>query len=109
MDLTKLSRRDLTKLGKDIDRELKKRERKAKAEAKKKIQAIAQEAGFAVSELIQEVKPTKRKAGKRAKAKVKFRDPQNSKNTWAGRGRMPNGWLQKLRRERKRKTLQSKA
>jgi DNA-binding protein H-NS len=92
MDLTKLSRKDLTKLGKDIDRELKKRERKAKAEAKKKIQAIAQEAGFAVSELVQDTKPAKQATRKRAKAKVKFRDPKNPKNTWAGRGRMPK-WM----------------
>ena len=92
MDLTKLSRKDLTKLGKDIDRELNKRERRAKADARKKIQAIAQEAGFAVSELVQDVKPAKQKPRKRAKAKVKFRDPKNAKNTWAGRGRMPK-WM----------------
>lgn len=92
MDLTKLSRADLTKLRKDVERELKKRERRAKAEAKKKIQAIAQEAGFAVSELLAEAKPKKRPTKKRAKAKVKYRDPKNAKNTWAGRGRMPK-WM----------------
>jgi len=93
MDLTKLSRADLTKMSRDIDRELKKRERKAKAEAKKKIQAIAQEAGFPVAELVQEMKPVrKRKTVKRAKAQVKYRDPKNAKNTWAGRGRMPT-WM----------------
>lgn len=92
MDLTNLSRTDLTKLSRDIDRELKKRERKAKAEAKKKIQAIAQEAGFPVAELMEEIKPARRKTGKRAKAKVKFRDPKNPNNTWAGRGRMPK-WM----------------
>jgi len=93
MDLTKLSRADLTKMSRGIDRELKKRERKAKAEAKKKIQAIAQEAGFPVAELVQEIKPVrKRKTVKRAKAQVKYRDPKNAKNTWAGRGRMPK-WM----------------
>lgn len=92
MDLTKLSRADLKKLGKDVERELKKRERMAKAEAKKKIQAIAQEAGFAVSELLEEAKPKKRKTKTRAKAKIKYRDPKNAKNTWAGRGRMPR-WM----------------
>lgn len=92
MDLTKLSRAELTKLGKDIARELKKRERRAKAEAKKKIQAIAQEAGFAVSELMEEAKPKTRTTRKRAKAKVKYRDPKNANNTWAGRGRMPR-WM----------------
>ena len=92
MDLTKLTRADLTKLGKDVARELIKRDRKAKAEAKKKIQAIAQEAGFAISELMEEAKPKARKARTRAKAKVKFRDPKDAKNTWAGRGRMPK-WM----------------
>jgi len=92
MDLIKLSRADLKKLGKDVERELKKRERMAKAEAKKKIQAIAQEAGFAVSELLEEAKPKTRKTKTRAKAKIKYRDPKNAKNTWAGRGRMPR-WM----------------
>jgi len=92
MDLTKISRADLKKLGKDVERELKKRERMAKAEAKKKIQAIAQEAGFAVSELLEEAKPKTRKTKIRAKAKIKYRDPKNAKNTWAGRGRMPR-WM----------------
>lgn len=95
MDLTKVSRADLAKLSKDIDRELKKRDRKAKAEARKKIQAIAQEAGFPVAELVEEIKkPTRRRksSGKRAKAAVKYRDPNNVKNTWAGRGRMPK-WM----------------
>jgi DNA-binding protein H-NS len=95
MDLTKLSRQDLTKLKSDIERELKKRERREKAAAKKKIQAIAQSAGFSVGELFDEKKPKAAKpaaAGKRAKAKVKYRDPKNAKNTWSGRGRMPK-WL----------------
>lgn len=93
MDLTKLARKDLTKLKSDIERELKKRERKAKAEAKKKIQAIAQEAGFAVTELIADAKPKRAKSTrKRAKAAIKYRDPKNPKNTWAGRGRMPK-WM----------------
>lgn len=102
MDLTKLSRADLTKMSKDIDRELKKRERKAKAEAKKKIQAIAQEAGFPVTELVQELKPVRRKAGKRAKATVKYRDPKNPKNTWAGRGRMPNWMAEQIEKGKKK-------
>jgi DNA-binding protein H-NS len=97
MDLTKLSRQDLSKLKSDIERELKKRERGEKAAAKKKIQAIAQSAGFTVDELFDEKKPKAAKsaapaAGKRAKAKVKYRDPKNAKNTWSGRGRMPK-WL----------------
>lgn len=94
MDLTKLSRQDLSKLKSDVERELKKRERKEKSAAKKKIQAIAQSAGFSIGELFDEKKPKAAKpaAGKRAKAKVKFRDPKNAKNTWSGRGRMPK-WL----------------
>ena len=94
MDLTKLSRQDLSKLKSDVERELKKRERKEKAAAKKKIQAIAQSAGFSIGELFDEKKPKAAKPapGKRAKAKLKFRDPKNAKNTWSGRGRMPK-WL----------------
>ncbi len=95
MDLTKLSRQDLTKMKSDIERELKKRERREKADAKKKIQAIAAQAGFSVKELFEsdKAKPARKPATrKRAKAKVKFRDPKDAKNTWTGRGRMPK-WM----------------
>jgi len=95
MDLTKMSKQELVKLQKGIARELNKRDRQVKAAARKKIAAIASEAGFSVSELMAEA-PAKRKkaapAKKRAKAPIKFRDPKDAKNTWSGRGRMPR-WM----------------
>ena len=89
----------------DIERELKKRERQEKAEAKKKIQAIASEAGFSVTELFEEKKPASRGKSaprKRAKAKVKFRHPKNSKNTWTGRGRMPKWMVAEIEKGKKK-------
>ena len=84
MDLSKLSRADLQKLTKDITKELKKREEKEKAETRKKLAALAADAGFSVEELFGTTS-----GKKRAKAKIKYCDPKNSEHTWSGRGRMP--------------------
>lgn len=84
MDLSKLSRADLRKLSTDITKEMKKREERERTETRKKLTAMAADAGFSVEELFGA------SAGKkRAKAKIKYRDPKNADNTWSGRGRMP--------------------
>jgi DNA-binding protein H-NS len=57
-----------------------------RAELRDRILAMVKEHGFEISDLF----------GKGRKAKggvaVKYRDPQNSENTWTGRGRMPR-WM----------------
>ena len=58
-------------------------------EVREKIQAMAKEHGFEVSELF-----TGRGKGGRGKAvgTVKYRNPDDHSQTWSGRGRKPN-WI----------------
>lgn len=67
--------------------------------------AFAASQGYAIEELIgtpppatarNAVAPTRKR--KRAKAAVKYRDPDNRRNTWSGRGRMPRWLAEKTRR-----------
>ncbi|MDR7193310.1 H-NS histone family protein [Luteimonas terrae] len=65
--------------------------------------AYAESQGYAIDELIDVASPataTRRpaKKQKRAKATAKYRDPQNRRNTWSGRGRMPRWLAEKTKR-----------
>jgi len=70
---------------------------------RKDLTAFAMAQGYAIEELF-DIQPTgalaakpvrKRKPGKVA---VKYRDPDNRRNTWSGRGRMPRWLVDKTRR-----------
>lgn len=87
MDLKSLSRADLQKLQRDINKEIDRRTESYKNETRKKLESLAADAGFSVEELF-----GVHKSKKRAPAKIKYRDPQNAENAWSGRGRMPT-WL----------------
>ena len=97
MNLSKLSKADLVKLQSDISKEMDKRAELDKEETRKKLTALASEAGYSVEDLFGS-KPTR----KRAPAKIKYRDPSNKGNTWSGRGRMPR-WMSALVAQGKKK------
>jgi DNA-binding protein H-NS len=56
------------------------------AATKEQLRAMAEKAGFSLSELFGKRGPKKGSAG------VKYRNPKDSSQTWTGRGRKPN-WL----------------
>lgn len=90
LDLDTMSRSDLEKLRKNVDKALStvaERERRAALAAAEKAAAAH---GFSLSELT----GTSSGAGKRTKAKSppKYRNPANPDQTWSGRGRKP-GWI----------------
>jgi len=84
IDLNTMSRKELQKLGKDVEKALgtlEKRERKAALEAAEK---AAADHGFSLAELAGS------KRGKvQAKNPPKYRNPENADQTWSGRGRKP--------------------
>lgn len=88
MDLSNMSRSELQSLQNQINREIEKRARQEKDEALRKIRSIADEAGISLDE----ISGGRARRGK-SKAAVKYRDPNNPDNTWAGRGRKPK-WLE---------------
>lgn len=88
MNLDQLSLAELKDLSRKIERELQVRRVQDKERLRKHFLEQAEAAGFTVDEVLGKAPATK------GSAKVKYRDPQNPDNTWAGRGRKP-AWLVK--------------
>lgn len=76
------------------------------ATARKRVAAIATKAGYSIEEVlgtpIKGRSPGKKAAPRRKLGKVapKYRDPENKRNTWSGRGRMPVWLAEKTKRGR---------
>jgi DNA-binding protein H-NS len=71
--------------------------RRPAALIRQELTAVAASHGYTIEELFGD-RPTapvvadSPRRRKRAKAAAKYRDPENKRNTWSGRGRMPS-WL----------------
>lgn len=85
--LEKLTYKDLVDLQKRVAKAIVDRKTADKAELRRKIAEVAAASGFELSELI-----GKGASRKGTKAGVKFRNPADPSQTWAGRGRQPR-WL----------------
>lgn len=83
-NLEALSLKELRQLRKGLAKAISISDNRQKAEARTKLEALAKEMGYSLSELIGiEAKAT------RAPPVVKYRHPENSALTWSGRGRKP--------------------
>jgi DNA-binding protein H-NS len=87
IDLNSLSRKELLKLRRDIDKAidtLADREKKAALEA---VEKAAADHGFSLAELtgVQ----AKKSSGNKPKSAPRFRNPENPGQTWTGKGRKP--------------------
>ena len=77
--------------------------RRPPSTVRKELIALADSYGYAINELF-DVHPAPRAVAKRARmprhgtAPVKYRDPDNRRNTWSGRGMMPRWLADKVRR-----------
>jgi len=96
MDLSKLSHKELLAFRSDVDLELEKRSKLRRKEAIVELRKVAKDAGFTLEELV-----GGSKGKSRAPAAVKYRDPDNPANTWAGRGRKPK-WLEAAEKKGKK-------
>lgn len=70
-----------------IDTEIKRREAKQKADAKRKIKELAETYGIDLETL----------KGSQTQSKVRYRNPANQFETWSGKGRQPKwvkAWLE---------------
>lgn len=99
IDLTPLNLRELNTLIRAArDRHKALTEREPVGKVRRMLVAEAQRAGYTIDELFgldaAAVPPEPKGRGRRKRAKVapKYRDPDNRRNTWTGRGRMPR-WL----------------
>ena len=83
MNLDKMKREELQDLQRKVNAALKNYDDRQKKEAQSKLEAMAKEMGFSLSDF---------SAGKKAKASggiPKFVHPENPAKTWSGRGRQP--------------------
>ncbi len=95
IDLNAMSRKELMKLKRDVEKAIRAAERKEKIEALKAAERAAAEYGFSLSELSDVAKP---KGPDRSKSAPKYRNPDNPSQTWTGRGRKPAWFLQAVER-----------
>ena len=88
----KLSLAELLKVQADVEAAIEEARKRERAEVLSRMEDIAQEKGFSLSELM----------GKgRGKGKVsvaKYANPDDPTQTWTGRGRKPNWLVTKLKR-----------
>ena len=83
-NLEAMSLKELRQLQKGLAKAISTYEDRHKAEARAKVEAIAKEMGYSLTDLIAvEVKTTG------APAAVKYRHPENAAVTWSARGRKP--------------------
>lgn len=89
IDLDGMSRDDLMKLRKDLDKAIENYETRRKQEAIAAAEAAAREAGYSLSELMGGAQKAK---GKGKVNPPKYRHPENPDITWTGKGRQP-AWI----------------
>ncbi len=98
MDLKTLSLKELRSLKARVEKELARRADSEKKKALKELAAIAAARGFELEELLPAAKARRARAAagrkpSRARPKALYRNPDDPKQTWSGRGRKP-GWVQ---------------
>lgn len=87
IDLTKMSFEQLLDLEERLGLAISRRKVVEANEVKAKLEAVAQQAGFSLSELLD---GTQRRVN--GKGGIQYRNPKNPSQTWSGRGRRPL-WL----------------
>ncbi|KAB2941755.1 MAG: H-NS histone family protein [Hyphomicrobium sp.] len=98
INLTKLSYAELLKLQARLEAALAEK-RAAEANATKdQLRAMAEKAGFTVEELFG-------KRGARRPREAKYRNPNNPSQTWSGRGRKPNWFVDAVKMGAKLESL----
>jgi len=85
-ELTNTPLKDLLELQKKLNQAIEDRKEKERSELLNKINSLASDAGFSLTELLAE-KPVKK-----APSKIKYRNPNNKDEAWTGIGRKPK-WL----------------
>lgn len=96
IDLDSMSRKELEKLRGDIDRAITRVEKRERKEALEAAQKAAAEYGFSLEELSGGAGPANgtRRSGQRSAAR--YRNPENSADTWTGKGRKPKWFIQAI-------------
>ena len=100
-DLTKLSEKELAKLGSDIEKEIKSRAKSKIVAARKAAEDAAKKHGFSLNDLL----GGKTAAKKKPAAPPKFKNPADPSQTWSGRGRQPQWYKDAIKAGKSEKSL----
>lgn len=95
INLSKMSLKDLLALQDDLEQAIANAQLREKQEVISQMEALAQEAGFSMNELIG---GKGRGKGKGSVSAAKYANPDNRAETWTGRGRKPNWLVEKLKK-----------
>lgn len=87
IELNSMSRDQLLKLRADVDKAISSLEERRKAEALAAAEKAAAELGFSLEQIVASAK----KGG--SKSPPKYRNPEDPRQTWTGRGRRP-AWIE---------------
>lgn len=85
-DIDTMSREELTSLRQDIDKALSSLDDRRRSEARAAAEKAAREHGFSLDDIV----ATRKKSG--TKNPPKYRNPEDPRQTWSGRGRQP-AWI----------------
>lgn len=93
-DLSSMNSQELTALLAKIEAAIVEKRKESRSQVKAQIVALANDAGFTVEELFN----ARAQKAPRGSAPVKYRNPDNSEETWSGRGRMARWIVEKLKK-----------
>ena len=93
IDLSTLPLTELVKLQKMLPKLIAQAKKNEKVALRKKMEALAAESGFELSEVFN-TKGVKKKQGQIGFVKAKYKNPDDANQTWTGRGRKPK-WAEK--------------
>ena len=114
IDLSQMSLAELQRLGKRVERAIAGHEKKRVKEARNAMQKLAKEYGVTLEQLLADGAPKKRgrpagggKAGgkPKAKGKPKFANPKDKSQTWTGKGRKPQWFIDAMASGKREKDL----
>ena len=99
--LDKMTYAELRELRDRVDAAMIEAQASEKRALRGKMEALAAESGFSVSELVGSKRGPKKGAIKGSKVAAKYRNPKDASQTWAGRGRQPLWLVAALKRGQK--------
>ncbi len=95
IDLSKLSVAELKTLARNVEKAIVANDARRRKKARAAMEKAAKEFGLSVEDILTEEAPKAKRAYKKkpgpkpGKAKPKYRNPDDAKQTWSGRGRRP--------------------
>jgi DNA-binding protein H-NS len=100
VNLEKMSYAELLKLQERVEAAISEKRVADAASTKEQLRAMAEKAGFSLNDLFG-------KRGRKGSGEVKYRNPANSSQTWTGRGRKPNWFLDAVKKGAKPDSLKA--